>query len=61
MEVVKTEKEAKDAGEEVAEAVEEEAVAVEAEVAEEAKSASTIQEEAAMSKTGTTLPENTPT
>ena len=59
MEAVETEKEAEDATKEGAEAVEEEAVAIEAEVAEETKSASTIR--AAMSKTGTTLPENTPT
>ena len=57
MEAVETEKEAKDAAEEVAEEVEEEAVAVEAEVAEETRSASTIQ--AAMFMTSTILPENT--
>ena len=54
------EKEAEDMVKAAAKVEEEEAA--EAEVAEEIKSASTILEEAVMSKTGTsTLPENTPT
>ena len=58
MEAVETEKETKDAAEEVAEEDEVEAVVAEAAVAEETRNASTVIQ-AAKFKTGTILPENT--